>query len=100
MMQPPAVVLYRDGHTRVIDRENTTDRVWISNNNYYDSSHQAALQHWVDSILTGNPVRYSGEDGRSELAATLATIMSADEQRTIAPADVPAEWKAYHASER
>ena len=100
MRQPPAVVLYRDGHTRVIDRENTTDRVWISNNNYYDSSHQAALQHWVDSILTGNPVRYSGEDGRSELTATLATIMSADEQRTIAPADVPAEWKAYHASER
>ena len=93
--QPPAVVLHRDGKTRVIDEANETDRVWASNNNYYDASHQAALQHWVGSILTGNPVRYSGEDGRSELAATLATIMSANERRTIAPADVPAEWTAY-----
>ena len=93
--QPPAVVLYRDGKTRVIDESNGTDRVWISNNNYYDASHQAALRHWTGSILAGSPVRYSGEDGRLELAATLATIMSANERRTIAPADVPAEWTAY-----
>jgi predicted dehydrogenase len=95
LSQPPAVVLYRDGHSRVIDDVNPTDRVWISNNNYYDASHEAALRHWIDSILAGDPVRYSGEDGRSELAATLATIMSADERRTIAPADVPAAWTAY-----
>jgi hypothetical protein len=30
-----------------------------------------------------------------ELAATLATIMSAEEKRTVAPVDVPAEWTAY-----
>lgn len=93
--QPPAVVLYRDGKTRVIDEANETDRVWISNNNYYDTSHRAALQHWVDSVLTGETVRYSGEDGRTELAATLATIKSAEEGRTIAPADVPLSWTAY-----
>lgn len=93
--QPPAVVLYRDGKTLIIDEANSSDRVWLSNNNYYDASHQAALEHWVDSILGGNAVRYSGEDGRSELASTLATIMSADEHRTISPDDVPQDWTAY-----
>lgn len=93
--QPPAAVLHRDGKTRVIDEGNSGDRVWVSNNNYYDASHQAALEHWVDSILAGNAVRYSGEDGRSELASTLATIMSAEERRTISPADVPSGWTAY-----
>jgi predicted dehydrogenase len=93
--QPPAVVLYRDGKMRIIDEANSSDRVWLSNNNYYDASHQAALEHWVDSILGGNAVRYSGEDGRSELASTLATIMSADEHRTISPDDVPQDWTAY-----
>ena len=94
-IQPPAVVLHRDGKTRIIDEANPSDRVWLSNNNYYDASHQAALEHWVDSVIAGEAVRYSGEDGRSELASTLATIMSAEEQRTIAPVDVPAEWTAY-----
>ncbi|HIF72554.1 MAG TPA: Gfo/Idh/MocA family oxidoreductase [Dehalococcoidia bacterium] len=93
--QPPAVVLHRDGTSEVIDEGNSGDRVWLSNNNYYDASHQAALEHWVDSVIAGRPVRYSGEDGRSELAATLATIKSAEERRTIAPADVPQEWTAY-----
>ncbi len=79
----------------MIDEGNSGDRVWLSNNNYYDASHQAALEHWVDSVIAGRPVRYSGEDGRSELAATLATIKSAEERRTIAPADVPQEWTAY-----
>lgn len=95
MKQPPAVVLHREGRTRVIDAGNSDDRVWVSNNNYYDASHQAALQHWVDSILAGGEVRYSGEDGRAELASTLATIKSAEEGRTIAPGDVGAEWTAY-----
>jgi predicted dehydrogenase len=93
--QPPAVVLHSGGKTRVIDEGNDGDRVWMSNNNYYDASHQAALQHWVDSILAGESVRYSGEDGRSELAATLATIQSAEEGRTITPDDVPGDWTAY-----
>ena len=93
--QPPAVVLHRDGKTRIINEANPSDRVWLSNNNYYDASHQAALEHWVDSILSGSAVRYSGEDGRSELASTLATIMSADEHRTVSPADLPQDWTAY-----
>jgi predicted dehydrogenase len=91
----PAVVLHHGGSTRIIDEGNSGDRVWQSNNNYYDASHQAALEHWIDSILAGEPVRYSGVDGRMELAATLATIMSAEERRSIAPSDVPADWTAY-----
>ena len=79
----------------MIDAGEPDDRVWVSNNNYYDASHQAALEHWVDSILAGEPVRYSGEDGRLELAATLATIKSAEERRTIRPDDVPLDWTAY-----
>jgi len=93
--QPPAVVLHREGKERIIDEASPSDRVWLSNNNYYDASHQAALEHWVDSVIMGESVRYSGEDGRSELASTLATIMSANEHRTISPADVPQEWTAY-----
>jgi len=95
MKQPPAVVLVKDGRTRVIDEGTSADRVWVSNNNYYDASHQAALQHWVDSIQTGNPVRYSGEDGREELAATLATLKSALETQSVSPDDVPTNWTAY-----
>ncbi len=94
-LQPPAVVLHRDGKSRVIDEGNSDDRVWQSNNNYYDASHLAALEHWVDSILNGRPVRYSGEDGRMELASTLATIKSAEEGRSIAPVDVSEDWTAY-----
>lgn len=93
--QPPAVVLHRDGKARVIDVANSDDRVWQSNNNYYDASHQAAIEHWVDSIFAGEPVRYSGTDGQQELAATLATIKSAEERRSVAPADVPQDWTAY-----
>jgi len=91
----PAVVLHKYGNRQVILEEDPTDRVWYSNNNYYDASHQAALEHWVDSILGGRPVRYSGEDGRTELAATLATIKSAGERRSIVPTDVPLDWTAY-----
>ncbi len=95
LAQPAAVVLHRDGKSRVIDEGNSGDRVWLSNNNYYDASHQAAIEHWVDSIIAGRAVRYSGEDGRSELAATLATIKSAEECRSVAPGDVPDDWTAY-----
>lgn len=93
--QPAAVVLHRDGTSKVIDPGNADDRVWLSNNNYYDDSHQAAIEHWVDSVVAGESVRYSGEDGRTELAATLATIKSAEERRSIAPNDVPEDWTAY-----
>jgi predicted dehydrogenase len=93
--QPAAVILHRDGFSRAIDAGNSGDRVWLSNNNYYDASHQAAIEHWVDSIVAGEQVRYSGEDGRLELAATLATIKSAEERRSIAPDEVPEDWKAY-----
>lgn len=95
MKQPPAVVVHRDGKSRVVDAGEPGDRVWQSNNNYYDASHSAALEHWAESILNGKPVRYSGEDGALELAATLATIKSAEEQRTVDPSDVPHDWKAY-----
>ncbi len=93
--QVAAVTLHKEGVSQVVDEADPSDRVWLSNNNYYDASHQDALEHWIDSILAGTPVRYSGEDGRLELAATLATIMSAEEKRTVAPVDVPAEWTAY-----
>ncbi|MGB1748188.1 MAG: Gfo/Idh/MocA family protein [Dehalococcoidia bacterium] len=95
MKQPPAVLLVKDGRTKVIDEGNSDDRVWVSNNNYYDASHQAALQHWINSIQAGLPVRYSGEDGRDELAATLATLSSAMDSRSVSPADVSASWTAY-----
>ncbi|MCI0880889.1 MAG: hypothetical protein J4O05_02160 [Chloroflexi bacterium] len=35
-------------------------------------------ERWV---VFGTPVRYSGEDGRSELATSLATITSAGERQ-------------------
>lgn len=93
--QPSAVVLEVNGAKTVIDASNPSDRVWVSNNNYYDSSHRAAVQHCVDSVLAGMPVRYSGEDGRAELAATLASIMSAEAGRAVSPGEVPPDWTAY-----
>ena len=93
--QPPAVVLYRDGKERVIDQGNSGDRVWMSNNNYYDASHQAALEHWTNSIVHGRSVRYTGENGLTDLGCTLATIKSAEERRTVSPDAVDREWTAY-----
>ena len=93
--QLPAVVLYRDGTERIVDVGNSDDRVWQSNNNYYDASHQAALDHWITSIVDGRSVRYSGRDGLIDLKCTLVTIKSAEERRTVLPGELERNWTAY-----
>ena len=93
--QVPAVILNCNGRSSVIDAGNPDDRAWQSNNNYYDASHQTALNHWIDSIIQAKPVRYPGEEGRIDLASVLATIKSAEERRSISPIEIDENWTAY-----
>ncbi|NQU97663.1 MAG: Gfo/Idh/MocA family oxidoreductase [Chloroflexi bacterium] len=93
--QPPPVTLARDGVSRSFDPKDGVDRSWVSNVAYYDRAHRNALEHFVDSVLDGTPPRYDGTDGAADMAATLATIMSATEGRAVPPGDVPDDWTAF-----
>ena len=93
--QPPPVMLARDGVSRSFDPKDGVDRSWVSNVAYYDRAHRNALAHFVDSVLDGTPPRYDGTDGAADMAATLATIMSAMEGRAVSPGDVPDDWTAF-----
>ena len=93
--QPPAVTLYARGRARVTAIEGNEDRVWVSNNCYYDCAHAAALKDWVAAILQDSPLRYDGSEGVKDLAATIATIKSAYDDAPVLLADVPSEWTAY-----
>lgn len=91
------VTLYRDGKTRDMDPAEGLDRSWVSNNSYYDRAHASALRHFADAVMDGTPLRYDGDDGLADLTATLATIKSAVEGRSVALADVEDDWTAYGA---
>lgn len=93
--QPPPVTLVKDGGARAFDPKDGADRSWVSNVAYYDRAHRNALTHFVDSVLDGTPPRYDGTDGAADMAATLATIMSAMEGRAVSPADVTDDWTAF-----
>ena len=93
--QPPPVTLVKDGDSRAFDPKDGIDRSWVSNVAYYDRAHRNALAHFVDSVIDGTPPRYDGTDGGTDMAATLATIMSAMEGRAVSPADVPDDWTAF-----
>ena len=93
--QVPAVILNCNGRSRVIDAGNPDDRAWQSNNNYYDASHQTALNYWIVSIIEVKPVRYSAEEGRIDIASALATIKSAKERRSVSPIEIEENWTAY-----
>jgi len=93
--QPPPVTLVKNGKSRAFDPGDGVDRSWVSNVAYYDRAHQNALAHFVDSVLDETPLRYDGEDGATDVAATLATIKSATEGRAVSPADVPDDWTAF-----
>ncbi len=75
--------------------EGIEDRAWVSNNCYYDCAHAAALEDWVTAILQDSPLRYDGSEGVKDLAATIATIKSADDDAPVVLADVPSGWTAY-----
>ena len=96
--QPPPVTLVKNGTCRAFDPGEGADRSWVSNVAYYDRAHRNALSHFVDSVLDGTPVRYDGEDGTRDIAATLATIRSAIEGRAVSPGDVPDGWTAFGAA--
>ena len=95
--QPAPVSLIAGGTTRAFDPNDSEDRAWLSNVNYYDRAHANALQHFVDSISNGTPPRYGGEDGAADIGATLASIKSAIDGTPVRVADLPLDWTAYGA---
>ena len=77
--QPAPVSLIASGTARTFDPDDGKDRARLSNVNYYDRAHANALQHFADSIGSGTPPHYDGNDGAADIGATLASIKSAIE---------------------
>lgn len=98
--QVAPITLYRDGTETHYDPNEGSDRSWQSNNSYYDHAHANTLRNFVESVLDGTPLRYDVQDGLHDLKATLATIMSAMEQRAVALSEVNDEWTAYGSSDQ
>ena len=93
--QPAPVSLIASGTARTFDPNDGEDRAWLSNDNHYDRAHANALQHFVDSIGSGTPPRYDGNDDAADIGATLASIKSAIEGSPVRVADLSMDWTAY-----
>ena len=93
--QVAPVTLFKGGTATDYDPNEGPDRSWRSNNSYYDLAHAHTLRNFVESVLEGTPLRYDAQDGVHDLKATLATIMSAVEERPVALSEVNDEWTAY-----
>lgn len=93
-VRTPPIVLEQPSETRMFGLDEGPDRVWVSEVNYYDRAHTNEMEHFITCVLQDSDPRYGGEDGRKDLQATLATIMSAVEDRPVHLSSLPNEWKA------
>lgn len=93
--QPSPIRVTSNGKVREFDPNDGKDRSWVSNVNYYDRAHANALSHFAESVLDGSELRYRGEDGKREVATTLAAIKSAIDGQSMTVNEVPGDWTAY-----
>ena len=93
--KPWHLVLHREGKEAQTFRfEEGEDEVWQSDVCYYCQGHVNQIWSFVDSILSGSPPRYNGEDGVRAVRCTLAAILSAREGLPVKVTDVPKELLA------
>jgi predicted dehydrogenase len=90
------LVLHREGKpTRCFRFDEGGDDVWESEIAYYSQGHINQVHHLIDSVIAGTRPRYAGEDGMHAVQCTLATILSAEEQRPVRLCEIPAGFAAY-----
>ncbi len=93
--KPWHLVLHRDAKETLTFRfEEGDDDVWQSDVCYYSQGHVNQIRSFVDSILSGSPPRYRGEDGARAVRCALATILSARERLPVKVTAVPKELSA------
>ena len=94
---PAPITLFRRGRTVQVDVPSGPDDRWLSRVNYYNEAHARELDHFLRCLLGEADPGYTGEDGRKDVQATLASIMSALEGRSVRLSEVPPDWTAYGA---
>ncbi|MGN0184541.1 MAG: Gfo/Idh/MocA family protein [Aristaeellaceae bacterium] len=83
------LVLHRkDGSVQTWRFDEGGDEIWQSDISYYSHAHINEIHGLVDSLLSGAPLPYSGEDGLRDVRTTLAAICSAREKLPVKVAEV------------
>jgi predicted dehydrogenase len=74
------LVLHRkNGETQTFRFNEGDDEIWNSQINYYSQGFINRMHEFVDSLVSGQPSRYAGEDGLRDLRSSVAAICSAKE---------------------
>jgi predicted dehydrogenase len=90
------LILHRENKEPVCFRFNEGgDDVWQSDICYYSQGHINHVHHFVDCVIHDTEPRYTGEDGVHAVECTLATIISARENRSIKISEVQPDFTAY-----
>ncbi len=93
--KPQHLVLHCEGKpTRCFRFEEDGDDVLDSEISYYSRGHIGQVRHFVDCALSGRQPRYSGREGLRAVRCTLATIISAEENRPVMTDEIPPELTA------
>ena len=91
----PPLILHTKGKTTQFRINESPDRVWVSEVNYYDQAHTNELNHFIQCLLEDKEPRYTGENGKRDIQYTLAAIKSAMENRPVDPDSIQENWTAY-----
>jgi predicted dehydrogenase len=90
------LILHRKGKETLCFRfDEGGDDVWQSDISYYSCGHIHQVHELIESVCQNRTPRYSGEDGIHSVECTLATIISARENRPIKINEVPGDFTAY-----
>jgi predicted dehydrogenase len=90
------LILHRDGkESESFCFDEGGDDVWRSDVSYYSQGHIKQVHHLIDCIIKDSEPRYGGEDGIRAVRCTLATIISARENRPVRVDEVPSSFTAY-----
>ncbi|MGN1142048.1 MAG: Gfo/Idh/MocA family protein [Oliverpabstia sp.] len=86
------LVLYRqDGTAETFRFDEGGDEIWDSEVSYYSRAHRNQIFSFVDSLVSGEKVRYTGDDGLWAVKTTMAAICSAKEDKPVKVAEVTDE---------
>lgn len=94
--QQQHLILHREGREPQCFRfDEGGDDVWQSGISYYSQGHINQVHHFIDCAINGKEPRYSGEDGVHAVQCTLATILSAREDRPVLVNEIKEDFCAY-----
>ena len=86
------LVLHRkDGETETFRFDEGGDDIWQSEVSYYSRAHLNEIHEFIEALISGEPPRYVGTDGRHAVQTTMAAICSAKEGTPVRVAEVTDE---------